>query len=347
MKKRFKVLGLVIIALLLYVGYILSSTGYFRTIENIGQEYIKKEVSIAGVEDITVDQANDLAIFISYDRAAERDGNPQKGGIFAMDLSQASMPVTELSNKITVDLLPHGISLKQMDSTRHRLWVANHADGESIEIFDLFHKDSLVHVQTLKDEMIYAINDIVGISESEFYFTNDHYYENTLGRLAENYLGWAKCETVYFDGSQYRAVVDGISYANGINYDKDRNLLYIASPRGFKIEVFKRLSNGDLDYFDTIDTNTGVDNLEFDADGNIWSGSHPNLLAFTAYAAGKKPIAPSEVIKIDYRGKGDYKVETLFLDDGNKVSASSVAAPYNDMILVGNVMDDHFLVLER
>lgn len=347
MKKGLKVLSVLILILVAYVLYIFISTGYFRKIENDIQGSILMKIPIAGVEDITVDEDDDFAIFISYDRAAERDGNPKQGGIYAMDLVDNDLSVFALSEGMDLKLAPHGISLFQVNSTKHKLFVANHADGESVEVFDLFHKDSLVHVKTIKDEMIYAINDLVAISENEFYFTNDHYYQNTLGRLAENYLGLAKCETVYFDGSNYSVVDNSLAYANGINYDANRNLLFVASPRGFKIKVFNRLEDGKLNYLDTIDTGTGVDNLEFDKDGNIWSGSHPNLLAFTAYAKGKIPKAPSEVVKIDYRGKGDYKVETTFLDDGTKVSASSVAAPYKDLILVGNVMDDHFLILKN
>lgn len=347
MKKALKILLIVFVLIGAYIGYIFSSTGYFRKIENKIYGSIRKEVPIAGVEDITVDEDDDFAIFISYDRAAHRDGNLQRGAIYSIDLSKESMPITELSKNVPVDLLPHGISLMQMDSTRHRLWVANHANGESIEVFDFYNQDSLVHVQTLKNEMIYAINDIVGISDDAFYFTNDHYYRNGLGRLAEDYLGLAKCETVYFDGSDYRVVDNSLSYANGINYDASRNLLFIASPRGFKINVYQRLENGDLKYFDTIDCGTGVDNLEFDSQGNLWSGCHPNLMDFAVYAKGKKSKAPSEVIKIDYRDQGDYNVETTFLDDGTTVSATSVAAPYKNLILVGNVMDDHFLVMEQ
>ncbi|MEO0570063.1 MAG: hypothetical protein AAF039_00060 [Bacteroidota bacterium] len=347
MRKGLKILLVLFIVVIAYIGYIFNSTGYFRKIENKMHGSVLKQIPIAGVEDITVDEDNDFAIFISYDRAAHRDGNPQKGAIYSMDLSQESMPVTKLSKNVQVDLLPHGISLIQMDSTRHRLWVANHADGESIEIFDVFNTDSLVHVETLKDEMIYAINDIVGISENEFYFTNDHYYQNGLGRLAEDYLGLAKCETVYFDGSGYRVVDHSLSYANGINYDASRNLLFIASPRGFKINVYERLVNGDLKYFDSIDCSTGVDNLEFDSQGNLWSGCHPNLMAFAAYAKGKKPKAPSEVIKINYQGQGDYTIASPFVDDGTSISATSVAAPYKNLLLVGNVMDDHFLILEK
>lgn len=347
MKKALKTLLVLLVVLIVYIGYVFTSTGYFRTIENEMQGSVVKEIPIAGVEDITVDEDDDFAIFISYDRASERDGNLKLGSLYSINLAENDMPVKSLSDKMDLKLLPHGISLLQLDSVRHKLFVANHANGESIEVFDLFHKDSLVHVKTLRNEKIYAINDIVAISENEFYFTNDHYYQKTFGKMVENYLGLARCETVYYNGTDYQVVDNSLAYANGINYDKKRNLMFIASPRGFKIKVYEKLENGTLDYFDTIDTGTGIDNLEFDNEGNIWSGAHPNLLAFTAYSKGKKEKAPSEIVKIDYRGKGDYKVETLFLDDGTKISASSVAAPYKNLVLVGNVMDDHFLILKN
>lgn len=336
-----------LITLFFYVGYIFSSTGYFRTIENTVKGKVIKKIPIAGVEDITIDEDKEFAIFTSYDRAAERDGSPQQGGIFFMDLTKDNFRTRSLSEQMDLKLSPHGISLLKLSDTHHKLFVANHADGESIEVFDLYHKDSLVHDKTIRDKSIYAINDIAAISEDEFYFTNDHYYQKKFGRLAENYLGLAKCETVYFDGADYRVVDNSLAYANGINYDAKRNLMFIASPRGFKIKVFWRLENGDLEYYDTIKTGTGIDNLEFDGEGNIWSGCHPNLLAFTAYAKGQKPMAPSEVIKIDYRGKGDYVIETVFMDDGSTISATSVAAVYKNVVLMGNVMDDHFLVMER
>jgi len=35
------------------------------------------------------------------------------------------------------------------------------------------------------------------------------------------------------------------------------------------------------------------------------------------------------------------------MDDGSKMSASTVAAPFGNIILAGSVMDTHFLVLKR
>ena len=152
---------------------------------------------------------------------------------------------------------------------------------------------------------------------------------------------------VYSDGSEYREVADGIAYANGINLDRKRNMLFVASPREFLIKAYHQKESGDLEFIEDIHCGTGVDNIELGPDGKIWSGGHPSLLAFTAYAQGRKKIAPSEIITIDYRNTGDYSKEVIFLDDGRKMSASSVAVVYNDYIFAGNVMDNHFLILKR
>ena len=80
---------------------------------------------------------------------------------------------------------------------------------------------------------------------------------------------------------------------------------------------------------------------------NLWVGCHPNLLRLSAYRKGKKEIAPSEIIKINYKSKGDFFVEKIYVEEGHEMSGSSVAAIFDDLIFVGNVMDEEFLVLKR
>jgi arylesterase/paraoxonase len=242
---------------------------------------------------------------------------------------------------------PHGISMIQISAQHYKVYAINHVKGmHSVEIFDLF-KDSLVYAKTLRNASMLSPNDIVAVDEERFYFTNDHGFTKGFGKLGEEYLGWAVSNVIYFDGSAYREVADGIAYANGINLDFKRDLLFVASPRNFLVKVFQRKESGDLDFIEDIDCGTGVDNIEFASDGKIWIGCHPSLLTFTAYANGGKPIAPSEIITIDYRSVGDYSMEIIFVDDGKNMSASTVAAVYNDYIFVGNVMDDHFLILKE
>lgn len=347
MKKSRIIIGIIIVSILAFAGHILISTGFFRSIENKSNYEITAKIPIAGVEDLTIDKDDDFAIFISYPRAAQREGQAFSTGVYFLDLTDNNFQPKKISNNFKDLFLPHGISLIQIDSNHHKLFVINHGISERIEVFDLYHKDSLVHDKTLEHELIYSANDIVALSENEFYFTNDHYYLNKFGQLIENYLGLSKCETVYFDGKNYRVVENNLAYANGINYDEKRNLMFIASPRGFLINVYERTKNGDLKHIESIDCGTGVDNIEFDEAGNVWVGCHPSLLAFESFNKGKSDTSPSELIKIDYRGKGDYDIESVYVNDGSALGASTVAGVYKDLILVGTVLDEHFVIFRK
>ena len=113
------------------------------------------------------------------------------------------------------------------------------------------------------------------------------------------------------------------------------------------MKVYLVQASGDLKFVEDIDCSTGVDNISFGPEGKIWIGAHPSLLDYSSYAQGKREIAPSEIITMDYRSKGDYDVESIYLEDGSSMSGATVAVPYDNLIFLGNVMDDHFLVLQR
>ena len=125
------------------------------------------------------------------------------------------------------------------DST-HRIFAINHVGADhSIEIFDLYG-DSLTHIKTLTDPTMISPNDVVALGPDEFYFTNDHKHTDGIKRLAEDYLGLRASNVIYYDGNSYTEVADGIAYANGINFDVDKNLLFVASPRDFLVKVYDR-----------------------------------------------------------------------------------------------------------
>jgi arylesterase/paraoxonase len=184
------------------------------------------------------------------------------------------------------------------------------------------------------------------LDEERYYVTNDHGYEHGIGRLVEEYGNLAISNVLYCDGVEHHIAADGISFANGINYDVERNLLFVASPRRFCVKAFVPQEDGSLEFVEDIPCGTGVDNIEFDDEGNLWIGCHPDLLHFASYAKQKKDISPSEIIKIEYRAKGDYTVTSIYENDGSQLSATSVAAPFNDLIFAGTVKDDKMLILK-
>lgn len=345
MKGLKKITGYTLLIILGYVGYVFVSTGYFRTIENNFDGQIVKEIAIAGAEDIMVIPESGYALVSASPRKKSLDEQQSTGGLYLVDLNSKDYLSKKLTVNFNIPFAPHGISTYKKDST-HTVMAVNHTlKGHSFEVFKL--KDTvLTYEKTITNPALVSPNDVVMLDEHRFYFTNDHKYVDGIGRLMEDYGGLGVSNVMYFDGENYKEVATGISYANGINYDKKRKLLFVAAPRNFEVKVYKVNEDGSLNFIEDIDCNTGVDNIEFDSEGNLWIGAHPNLLAFSSYAAENKAISPSEIIKIQYRGKNDYTIEKVYVNDGSEMSASTVAAPYQDVIITGNVMDSHFLILK-
>ncbi|PQB09055.1 hypothetical protein BST83_01555 [Polaribacter filamentus] len=334
------------ILLLLFVANIFISTGFFRSIENKFNGELIQKINIEGAEDITISKKDSFAIISSTVRNKTPNKAQESGGLYFIDLKTDSYKPILLTQEFKKPFAPHGISIFQKENVT-TIAAINHTDkGEFIEIFTLVDTQ-LTHRKTLKNEQIFSPNDIVLLDENRFYFTNDHKYKNGIQRLSEDYLGLSISNVIYFDGKNYTEVANGIAYANGINLDAKRNLVFVASPRKFLIKVYQKNEDNTLTFIEDIDCKTGVDNIEFDENNDLWVGAHPNLLHFASYAKGDKKTSPSEIIKIKYTKKDDYKIEQIYMDDGSKMSASTVAAPFGNTILAGSVMDTHFLVLKR
>jgi len=346
MRKFIRIALMVVILILIYVGYIFVSTGFFRSIEPKFDGVILEKIALPGAEDIMVSRVDSFALISSTARTLRPTDKEQIGGLFLIDLKKKGFVPIPLTSAIGRPFAPHGISYFKKDSLYQVMAINHTLKGHAIEVFEL-HNTMLTPIKTLTDSTMVSPNDLVMIDENRFYFTNDHRHTAGYKRLAEDYLGLSLSNVVYFDGTTYNEVASGIAYANGINYDPKRNLLYVASVRDFLVKVFMVNPDGSLSFIEDIPCGTGVDNIELDASGDLWIGAHPNLLRFQAYSAGKRDIAPSEIIKIVYRKQGDYSIATMYLEDGQDMTGASVATTFGDLIFTGNVMDDEFLVLKR
>ena len=347
MKRAIRVIFVLVVLVAIFAFYIVYSSGYFRDIEPYFDGEIVTKISIPGAEDIQADLEAGFVIISSDDRAKRREGVSRQGHLYMMKLDSLSSTPIRLTSEFNKEFYPHGISMIKTSDSTHRIFAISHVGKDHfIEVFDL-KGDSLAHLKTLDHPSMISPNDIVALGPNEFYFTNDHKHTEGIKRLAEDYLGLRLSNVVYFDGNDYREVAGSIAYANGINFDADRNLLFVASPRDFRVKVYEQKADGSLNFIENIACGTGVDNIEFDRDGRLWIGSHPSLLHFSSYAAGKREKSPSEIVVIDYQGKSKYEVSSIYLEDGTAMSAATVAVPINDLIFFGNVMDEHFLILKQ
>ncbi|WP_187176597.1 SMP-30/gluconolactonase/LRE family protein [Algoriphagus sp. AK58] len=340
-------LGLVLLALGLFVLYTFWSTGFFRKIETY-HEFggIEQTIGLPGVEDMAISRTDSFMILSVDDRAKRRSGEKGLHGLYWMDLKDAPFTAHPIPLPSELVLYPHGISLIETGPKQYRLAVINHVEGKhSIEVFTI-DQDTVRYSHSLRDPKLISPNDLVWVDADRFYYSNDHGSTSDLGIFAENYLGVAKANVGYYDGESFRIVAENMAYPNGLVLDQSGKNLLVASSRHFLIRVFEIQENGDLTFLEDIPTATGVDNLERDEEGGIWSGAHPDLMTFSAYAAGKKTTAPSEILKIHFSDQ-QLKQTTVWLDKGETMSASSVAIPFGEYLFLGNVMDSKMIVLRK
>lgn len=348
MKKFLLFLVYLFLFLLGFLGYTFYSTGYFREVEavnNFGPTYA--ELELPGVEDMAIARADSLLILSVDDRASRRQGKSGLHGLYLVDLKNESFKAVELTKDFPFPFFPHGISIYPLDSGAYRLMAINHVDGKhSVESF-LLSGNKLQHIESITGSELMSPNDLVLISPEAFYYSNDHGSTSSLGIFAENYLGAKLANVGYYDGNSFRIVAEDLAYPNGLAFDETKNLLFVASSRGFLVPVFSRKEDGTLAKIEDIDTETGVDNIELDENGKLWIGCHPNLMTFAAYASGKKEISPSEIITLDYREGEAPEQQIIWTDPGSQMSASSVAIPFGEYLFLGNVMDRKMLILKK
>jgi len=342
-KILYSILILVLIIVCFFL-YTFVTTGFFRTIVPKPYGEVVQQIPVKGAEDLTINYEEHFMIISSDDRKATKMGMEVQGGLYYVDLNEMPFNPVLLTGEFKEEFHPHGISLWKVDSGIYHLFVINHTkEGHAIEKFRLENR-KLKRLLTFRDtHFIVSPNDLVAVDKDRFYVTNDHGNRSRVGIFFENYLGLKISTVGYYDGKVIREVAGGIGYANGINARDQK--LFVASPRYFLIKVYTILPDGGLEWSFDIPTGTGVDNLEWDDKGNLWSGGHPNLLRFSTYAALKRTTSPSEVIKVTF--DGEPKVESVFTNDGSMISASSVAVPYGDFLFIGNVMDDNILVVKK
>lgn len=348
MRKFLLALTILLALVASFIFYTFYTTGYFREVtakSKVG--IIHSSIDLPGVEDFAIAREDSFLLLSVDDRAAHRAGKEGPHGIYLVDLRSEQFEAVPISSELNFPFYPHGISIFKLDSVSYGLLAINHVEGKhSIESFLLKGK-TLHHLKTITGLELISPNDLVMVGPESFYFTNDHGYTSKWGLLAENYLAVKAASVGYFDGKKFELVAKNLSYPNGIQVDPKRNLLFVSSSREFSVGVYSLLPDGDLTFVEDIPAGTGVDNIELDEEGNLWIGCHPNLLTFAAYASGKKPISPSEVITLSYPKEGAATVRSVWTDPGNQLSGASVAVPFGDYLFIGNVMDTKVLVLKK
>ncbi len=229
--------------------------------------------------------------------------------------------------------------------------MVNHPGGRgaaahAVEILR-FEGGRFRHLETVRGELLVSPNDVAAVGRRAFYVTNDHGAGGGWRRFAEEALGLARATVVYFDGETMTRVADGLAYANGIATSRYGGEIYVAGTTRGLLYVFGRdADTGALGRPFEIPLGTGVDNIEVDRHGMLWIAAHPKLLSFFRHARDAGRRSPSQVLWVDSDQTAEPPVRPVYLDLGDELSGSSVAAPWGSRLLIGSVFEG-FLDCQR
>nr|KAF6419181.1 paraoxonase 2 [Rousettus aegyptiacus] len=166
----------------------------------------------AGSEDIDI-LPNGLAFFsvgLKYPGLHSfAPDNP--GGILMMDLKEENPRALELRISRGFNLAsfnPHGISTFIDSDDTVYLFVVNHPEFKNtVEIFKFEEEENfLLHLKTIKHELLPSVNDIIAVGPAHFYATNDHYFSDPFLKYLETYLNLHWTNVVYYSPNEVKVV---------------------------------------------------------------------------------------------------------------------------------------------
>ena len=328
------------------VGFnVLQYFNAFDRIENDFDGLCEPVVGLVGPEDLQIAPDGDTVFISSHDRRAHFAGRETRGGIYTLSLSNPlGAAWRDRSSGAPEDFLPHGIHYYEAEGVR-RLFAVNMATN-AVEIFDVGEGEALTHLESVTTPALTSPNDVFAVGPRTFYVTNDVAVgrdtdAGTLHALFRKPSG----SVHYFDDGSWREVADGLRFANGVVASRDGAALYVAEATGFGVSVFARRANGALDFERFIDLNTSADNLNLDADGDIWIGAHPKPLDLLGHERDLSNPSPSEVVRLRVGASpAEDEIEIVFLDRGRTISGSTSAARSGDTLLIGALYEEKFLL---
>ncbi|KAM3614426.1 uncharacterized protein V6R79_014130 [Siganus canaliculatus] len=263
------------------------------------------------------------------------------GRILVLDINDPKLQPVELRMPSDFDqesFNPHGISVYSdpSDGTVY-LFVVNHPQhGSQVEKFRFVEKDfSLVHLKTIKHDLLYSVNDIVAVGVDSFYATNDHYFNNSVIQLfVETLLAQPWCNVVYYSPKEVKIVSQGYYVANGINVSPDKRYIYVADMLMHSVNVLERRQDNTLVSIKSLGVNALADNIEVDPlTDDVWLGCISN--GWKSFWVDTDDPAGSEVYRIQNILSDKPVVTLVYADDGKVVQGGTVAARYGGKLLIG------------
>ncbi|WKX92184.1 hypothetical protein Q1695_010313 [Nippostrongylus brasiliensis] len=347
---RTLVVGSVLICVTAYIFKILLTLDINKRVYNHRPGACRQVEGVQyGSEDIALLEDEGIAFVTSGIVYLAPRKKEVKGQIFLYDFNQKdgwkAEPLKIIGEYDQENFHPHGIS-HVPTATGTRLFVISHSNTfeHSVWVFDWKKTNSrqLQLVKVIRDEKFIRPNDLVAVSDEAFILTNDGAGQTVFTNFLEMVSFYPSGSVVYYDGTTSTYMISRTVSPNGVILTKDRKYLFISHVNYETVTVYKIGTNyRSLSRVVDVPLLTSADNFYVDKTGALWTGAHPVMKDARAHLKDfddPVPIAPSQVLRIAF--SKDYKsweITEPFVDDGRLISASSIAVPYKNQLLIGSV----------
>ena len=272
---------------------------------------------------------------------------------------------------------PRAVSADEAELARLLKLGPREVSHSLVEIFRIEgtgDAEKLIHEATVEDRDALArgpeprggrgffLRDLAAVGPRQFLATNT---PGGLIRTLDLALRNPVHSVVYFNGDSYAVALDRVPSADGIALARDNRVLYLASSQSGELVAYGTSLNppGGEQPKTVALKETGprvalgghLDNIEWvdDRRREMLVAGHPNLAALGLAFATPAAKAPSRVFRLAVGDDGALvpkSAKLIYANDGNQVSAASVAAHYRDKdgkgarLIVGSILDSMFLV---
>jgi DNA-binding beta-propeller fold protein YncE len=319
-------LAVVLFLLYVYPGFLIPVSPHFDgSCKTIPLEQ--------NAEDLRVDPANGLVYLTYYSGISGSTGT-----VMLVDLNAAEPHI-----RAALSTEPATGAKRLFVTSRTQL--GNHA----VVIFDQSPTGAFTPVETIRDSLLWSPTAIVAVGPRQFYVVNQLGFkrEYNRGKLdVGDRLRGNQSTVVYYDGEQMKIVADRLSLASGIASSPDGLKVYVAESAGGRITVFDRdIASGALKSSGKIRIpGASPHNITADADGTLWVSAHPHAAAFMEFVRDEDDRAPTQVLKINPAAEAEKQIEEIYVNDGDELSAGTVAAPRKGGEFVMGSRTDHKLL---
>jgi arylesterase/paraoxonase len=340
-------LALVIVAVLSAGGRAIWSNGVFSAAKTGFSGTCRVTANLPGVQDM--ERVGGL-VFLSVGNA--RAQSPADG-VYAV-AADGGKPFKLAGGP--KDFHPRGIGLYSVpDGKGLFLFAVNKRSNgrfsiESFEVknpvlpFPIAHPaimPSLAPQGFIEGGLLINPQDVAAVSPTTFYVANGTASTFAPMHLLQTYGVLSGGNILYFNGTMFRQVADGLYGTRSLIMAENGNKLVAGGLLSRSLTSFNREPfAGTLTEDKVIVLPTGPEKLSLDAEGKVWAAGHANILDWKAMTADPHRRASSQVFRVRLDGE---ETQQIYGNKGAEIAGASVAVPLGRNLLIGSSLDSRLL----